>query len=76
MLVCSVAKVLVGGTDRLHYQMITRTQSATAKRHNERVLMWNNLVRNLAIHNAGRKILLDLEHELRALDQVRFTTDE
>ena len=32
-------------------------------------------MRNLASHNAGRMILMDLEHELRALDQARITTD-
>ena len=32
-------------------------------------------MRNLASRNAGRKILKDLEHELRALDQARFATD-
>ena len=32
-------------------------------------------MRNLAIRNAGRMILMDLEHELRAVDQARFITD-
>ena len=32
-------------------------------------------MRILASRNAGRKILMDLEHELRALDQARFKTD-
>ena len=32
-------------------------------------------MRNLASRNAGRKIPMDLEDELRALDQARFTTD-
>ena len=32
-------------------------------------------MQNLASRNAGRMILMDLEHELRALDQARFTTD-
>ena len=36
---------------------------------------WNSIVRNLASHNAGRKILMDLEHELRVMDQARFTAD-
>ena len=56
-------------------QMKTRTQSATAKRHNERVVRWNNIVRNLASRNAGRMILMDLEHELKVLDQARFSTE-
>ena len=32
-------------------------------------------MRNLANRNAGRTILMFLEHELRALDQAIFTTD-
>ena len=32
-------------------------------------------MQNLASRNAGRMILMDLEHELRAMDQARFTTD-
>ena len=55
--------------------MFTRTQSATARRHNERVVTRNNIVRNLTSRNIGRMISMDLEHELRALDQASFTTD-
>ena len=33
------------------------------------------MVRNLASRKAGRMILMNLEHELRALDQTRFNTD-
>ena len=54
--------------------MSTRTQSSTGRRHNGRVMRWNNIVRNLVSRIAGRMILMDLEHELRALDQARFTT--
>ena len=32
-------------------------------------------MRNLASCNAGQMILMDLELELRAMDQARFTTD-
>ena len=32
-------------------------------------------MRNLASRNAGRMILMDLEHEVRAMDQAIFTTD-
>ena len=32
-------------------------------------------MQNLASRNAGRMILMDLEYELRAMDQARFTTD-
>ena len=52
---------------------IARTESATVRRQNEKVLRWNNIVRNLASRNAGRMILM--EHELRALHHARFTTD-
>ena len=45
------------------------------RRHNETVVRWNNIVRNMASRKAGRMILMDLKHELRALDQARFTTD-
>ena len=55
--------------------MSTRTLTNTGRRHNERVIRSNNIVRNLASRNAGRMILMDLEHEPRAMDQARFTTD-
>ena len=55
--------------------MSTRTKSTTGRRHEERVVRWNNIVRSLASHKAGRMNLMDLEHELSALDQARFTTD-
>ena len=32
-------------------------------------------MRNVASRNAGRMILMDIEHELRAIDQARLTTD-
>ena len=53
----------------------TRSISLTGRRHNERVIGWNNIVRNLASRNAGLMILMDLEHELGAIDQARSTTD-
>ena len=52
-----------------------KTQSAVARRHYERVVRWNNKVRNLANRNAGRIILVDMEQEMEALDQATFTTD-
>ena len=55
--------------------MRTKTLTATGRRHNEGVIRWNNILRNLASRNAGRMILMDIEHELRAMDQVRVTTD-
>ena len=55
--------------------MNTRTMTATGRRHNEGVIRWNNILRNLASQNTGRMILIDIEHELRAIDQARLTTD-
>ena len=55
--------------------LTTITLTPTGMRHNERVIRWNNIVSNLASRNAGRMILMVLQHELTALDQPRFTTD-
>ena len=55
--------------------MSTKTLTATGSRHNEGVIRWNNIMRNLASRNAGQMILMDIEHELRAMDQARLTTD-
>ena len=55
--------------------MNTRGLTAAGRRHNEGVVRWNNILRNLASRNTGRMILMDIEHELRAMDQVRLTTD-
>ena len=55
--------------------MNTRSLTASGRRHNEGVVRWNNTLRNLASRNAGRMILMDIEHELRAMDQARLTTD-
>ena len=44
--------------------MSTKTLTATGRRHNEGVIRWNNILRNLASRNAGRMILMVLEHEL------------
>ena len=56
--------------------MNTRSLTASGRRHNEGVVRWNNILRNLASRNAGRMILMDIEHELRAMDQARLTTDD
>ena len=37
--------------------MNTRSLTATGRRHNEGVVKWNNILRNLASRNAGRMIL-------------------
>ena len=55
--------------------MNARTQPYPARREKERVIRWNNITLNLASRMAGRLVIMDLEHELRALDQSRFTTD-
>ena len=55
--------------------MNTRSLIAAGRRHNEGVVRCNNILRNLASRNAGRMILMDIEHELRAMDQARLTTD-
>ena len=55
--------------------MNARSLTAVGRRHNEGVVRWNNYLRNLASRNAGRMILMDIEHELRAMDQARLTTD-
>ena len=55
--------------------MNTRSLTAAGRRHNEGVVRWNNILTNPASRNAGRMILMDIEHELRAMDQARLTTD-
>ena len=55
--------------------MNARSLTAAGRRHNEGVVRWNNILRNLASRNAGRMIPMDIEHELRAMDQARLTTD-
>ena len=55
--------------------MNTRSLTAAGRRHNEGVVRWNNILRNLASRNAERMILMDIEHELRAMDQAILTTD-
>ena len=55
--------------------MNARRLTASGNRHNEEVVRRNNILRNLASRNAGRMILMDIEHELRAIDQARLTTE-
>ena len=55
--------------------MSTKTLTATGRRHKEGVIRWNKILRNLASRNAGRLILMEIEHELRAMYQARLTTD-
>ena len=55
--------------------MNARSLTAAGRRHSEGVVRWNNFLRNLASRNAGRMILMDIKHELKAMDQARLTTD-
>ena len=55
--------------------MSTKMLTAAGRRHNEGAIRWNKILRNLASRNAGRMILMDIEHELKAMDQARLTTD-
>ena len=55
----SLAEVQLRGTDRLHsVPMNARSLAASGRRHNEGVMRWNNILRNLANRNAGRMILM------------------
>ena len=55
--------------------MSTKKLTSTGRSYNEGVIRWSNILRNLASRNARRIILMDIEHELRAMDQARLTTD-
>ena len=55
--------------------MNARSLTTAGRRHNEGVVRWNIILRNLPSRNAGRMILMDIEHELRAMDHARLTTD-
>ena len=63
------------GTDRLRRTNEQKHVEKTGRRLNEGVVRWNNILRNLASRNAGQLILMDVEHELRAMDHTRLTTD-
>ena len=55
--------------------MRTRTLTSAGRRHNEGFIRWNNILSNLASLNSGWMILMVIEHELRAMNQARLTTD-
>ena len=55
--------------------MSTRTLAAAGRGHNKGFIRWNNILRNLASRNAGRMILIDIAHELRAMEQAILTSD-
>ena len=48
--------------------MSTKTLTSAGRRHNEGVIRWNKILRNLTSRNAGRMFIMDIEHELRAMD--------
>ena len=50
--------------------MNTRSLTAAGRKHKEGVVRWNNILRNVVSWNAGRMILMDIEYELRAMDQL------
>ena len=60
---------------RIPSVMIQVGTNNISRRHNAGVVTWNKILRNLASRNAGRMILMEIEHELRAMDQARLTTD-
>ena len=47
--------------------MSTETLTTTGRRHNEGVISWNKIIRNLVSRNAGRMILMDTKYELREI---------
>ena len=55
--------------------MSTKTLTSTGRRHNEGVIKWNNILRNVTSRIARRMIFMDIKHELRAMDQARLTTN-
>ena len=72
----SLAEIQLRGILTVCYvPMNARSLTAAGRRKNEGVVRWNNILRNLASRNAGRMILMDIEHELRAMDQAGLTTD-
>ena len=70
-----LAKVQLRGTDGLYFADDHEDIDCSGRRHNKGVIRWNNILRNLASQNAGGMILMDIEHELRAMDQARLTSD-
>ena len=50
----SLAEIQVRGTDRVcTVPMSTKKLTAIGRRHNERMIRWNNIMRNLASRNVG-----------------------
>ena len=53
--------------------MSTKTLTSIGRRHNEKVIRWNSILKTLANRNVGLMILMDHENELRAMDQAILT---
>ena len=71
----SLAEIQLRGTENGTIPLSTKTLTSAGRRHNEGVIRWNNILRNMESRNAEQKIVLDIEHELRAMDQARLTTN-
>ena len=72
---CSLVEIQLRGTDRLHFANEYKELDSSREKAQRGVVRWNNILRNLASRNDGRMILMDIEHELRAMNQARLTTD-
>ena len=71
----SLAEVQLRGTNRLHCAYECKKLDSGREKAQRRSGQVEQYLRNLASRNAGRMILMDIEHELRAMDQARLTTD-
>ena len=71
----SLAEVQLRCTDRLHcaneHEDIDCNREKTQRRSDQ----VEQHPEEFISQNAGRMILMDIEHELRAMDQARLTTD-
>ena len=71
----SLAELQLRGTDRLHcaneHEDIDCNREKTQRRSDQ----VEQNPEESSSQNAGRMILMDIEHELRAMDQARLTND-
>ena len=70
----SLAEVQLRGTDRLHGANERKKPDSIRKKAQRGSLEMEQHLK-LANRNAGRMILMDIEHELRAMEQARLTSD-
>ena len=70
-----LAEIQLRSTDRLHCANEREKPDSIRKKAQRGSRQVEHNLRNLASRNAGRMILMDIEHELRAMDQARLTTD-